>query len=200
MGNLPETSHSLIARVRDPADGAAWMEFLAIYRPVVFRLARSKGMQDSDADDLSQQVFLSIARAIEDWEPGAGRPPFRHWLSKIARNAILNALTRRKPDVGAGSTSLWELLNQHPVENQEDSVELIRESHREMFRWAAEEIRSEFTETTWNLFWETAVAGRAIEDVAQEQGRTAGAVYMARCRVMQRLKEKVAEAKSGWEA
>lgn len=199
MGVMPDTSHSLIARVKDPADGAAWTEFLAIYRPVVYRLARHKGMQDSDAEDLTQQVFLSISRAIDNWEPGAGRPPFRHWLSKIARNAILNALTRRKSDVGAGSTSLCELLNEHPADNPEDSEELIRESRRELFRWAAGEIRVEFTETTWLLFWETAVNGRSIEEVAASLDRTAGAVYMARCRVMQRLKEKVAEATSSWE-
>jgi RNA polymerase sigma-70 factor (ECF subfamily) len=194
MRELPETSHSLIARVKDPADGAAWTEFLAIYRPVVYRLARHKGMQDSDAEDLVQQVFLAIARAIDKWEPGDGKPPFRHWLSKIARNAILNALTRRKLDIGAGSTSIFELLNEHPDDDLETSSEFLRESRRELFRWAADEIRSEFTEVTWAMFWETAVVGRPVEEVAAELQRTSGAVYMARCRVMQRLKEKVAQA------
>jgi RNA polymerase sigma-70 factor (ECF subfamily) len=179
MRDLPETSHSLIARVKDPADGAAWTEFL--------------GMQDSDAEDLVQQVFLSIARAIEKWEPGEGTPPFRHWLSKISRNAILNALTRRKLDVATGSTSMWELLNEYPDNDLETSAEFVRESRRELFRWAAAEICAEFTESTWTMFWETAVSGRPVEEVAVELERSPGAVYMARCRVMQRLKEKVAE-------
>ena len=64
MDSLPETSESLILRVKDAADEAAWAEFLAIYRPVIFRLARKRGLQNADADDLAQKVFMSIARAI----------------------------------------------------------------------------------------------------------------------------------------
>ena len=57
---FPETSHSLIARVSDPSDAASWAEFLAIYQPVIFRMARRRGLQIADAQDVLQQVFLSI--------------------------------------------------------------------------------------------------------------------------------------------
>ena len=84
MPEVPDTSHSLIARVKDPADGAAWTEFLGIYRPVVYRLARKRGMQDADAQDVTQRVFLSISQAIDGWEPDPNGPPFRAWLVTVS--------------------------------------------------------------------------------------------------------------------
>lgn len=199
MSELPETQASLIARVKDPADAAAWTEFLALYRPVVYRMARAKGLQDSDAEDLAQRVFVSVSHAIGNWQPTADGPPFRAWLFRITRNAILNALSRTRPDQPAGSTSVWDLLHDYPVPADESSATFLKESRREAFRWAAEEIRPEFSEVTWNLFWQTSVLGKSAEEVAKEHGRTTGAVYMARYRVMQRLKEKVSQATSSWE-
>jgi RNA polymerase sigma-70 factor, ECF subfamily len=199
MGEFPETSQSLIARIKDLADEASWTEFLGIYRPVVYRLARRRGMQDADAQDVTQRVFLAIAQAINDWEPGPDRPPFRAWLATITRNAATKTLARRRPDMGTGSSSMMELLNAEPDEEEETTTAFLFESRRETLRWAAEQIRSQFSETTWRLFWETAIEGRAVTDVAAETGRSAGAVYMARFRVSQRLKQKVLEVSRHWE-
>ena len=198
MHRWPETNESLILRVKDPADAASWSDFLAIYRPVVVRMACGRGLQHADADDLTQQVFLSVARAIEDWEPDSQQPPFRAWLTRIARNAIVNALTRRKPDAAGGSTSLQEMLCVLPERNDETTQQLIEESRREAMRWAADEIRSEFTELTWAMFWQTSIEGESVAEVARQQNKTPGAVYMARFRVMQRLKEKVLEVPEVW--
>ena len=76
MPEFPETNHSLIARVKNLADGASWVEFLGIYQPVVFRMARRRGLQDADAQDVIQQVFLSISRSIDGWTAGDDQPPF----------------------------------------------------------------------------------------------------------------------------
>jgi len=198
MHHWPETNESLILRVKDPADAASWSNFLAIYRPVVVRMACGRGLQHADADDLAQQVFLSVARAIGDWEPDSQQPPFRAWLTRIARNAIVNALTRRKPDAAGGSTSLQEMLCELPERNDETTQQLIEESRREAMRWAADEIRSEFTELTWAMFWQTSIEGESVAEVARQQNKTPGAVYMARFRVMQRLKEKVLEVSEVW--
>ncbi len=82
-------------------------------------MARRRGLQDADAQDVMQQVFLSISKSIEDWEPDSRQPPFRVWLSRITRNAIVNALTRRKPDAPVGSTSLQVMLRELPERNGE---------------------------------------------------------------------------------
>lgn len=198
MRDWPETNESLILRVKDPADAAAWSAFLAIYRPVVCRMALSRGLQHADADDLAQQVFMSIAQAIDGWESGVDMPPFRVWLARITRNAIVNALTRRKPDAAVGSTSVQELLNELPLRDNETTKEVLEESRIQALRWAAEQIRCEFSEATWAMFWQTSIEGRPVAVAARDQGRSPGAVYIARYRVMQRLKQKVTEVSEVW--
>ena len=198
MQPWPETNESLILRVKDPADAASWSDFLAIYRPVVVRMAYGRGLQHADADDLAQQVFLSVAKAIEQWQPDSKGPPFRAWLARITRNAIINALTRQRRDAAGGSASVQEMLRDVPDRDEETTQQLMEESRREDMRWAADEIRSEFTEVTWAMFWQTSIEGKSVAEVTSLQHKTPGAVYMARYRVMQRLKEKVLEVSEVW--
>ena len=198
MSDFPETSYSLIERVHDLADEASWVEFLGIYQPVVYRMARRRGLQDADAQDVIQQVFVAIARSIEGWRAGKDRPPFRAWLTTVARNAITNALARKPRDRGAGSTSVVNQL--HAESAPEDTTsEIVQETRREMVHWASEQIRSEFTEQTWEIFWKTSIEGIAAAEVASSTGRSVGAVYVARHRVLARLKEKVAEVSQHWD-
>ena len=191
MTSSPETRASLLIRVRDPADQAAWQEFVEIYRPVIVRLARHKGLQPADADDVAQQVLLSVAKAVEEYDPQRAR--FRTWLHRIARNAILNALTRGKPDRGSGATGTLAVLNQHASRDGPDSDLLRLEYRREVFRWAARQVHKEFKDATWSAFWLTAVDGRGADSVAAELGKSRGAIYAARSRITRRIQEKVAE-------
>ncbi len=198
MSEFPETRNSLIERVKDVGDDASWLEFLGIYQPVVYRMAKRRGLQDADAQDVMQQVFTSIARSINGWTADEDRPPFRAWLTTIARNAITKALVRRPKDIATGSTSVVELL--HSQADPAGTAEEMRtEARHEAVRWAAEQIRSEFTERTWEIFWQTSIEGVSIADVARSSGRSAGAIYVTRYRVISRLKEKVAEVSDHWD-
>ena len=82
-----ETRASLILRLPDATDVAAWNELVDIYSPLIRRLAFAQGMQLADADDLTQEVFASIARSISRWLDRPDRGPFRAWLLAIGRNA-----------------------------------------------------------------------------------------------------------------
>ena len=170
MSHPPQTRHSLIARLKDPSDQVAWEEFVSIYRPVVFRVAVKKGLQPADAEDVAQTVMVSVARAVEKWEPDPQRARFRTWLNRIAVNAAINSITRRKPDRGTGESKSMELLAQHPdTDSQIDSQEseLVRlEYRRESFRVAARQIKLEFEPDTWSAFWLTAVEGVSAQSVA----------------------------------
>jgi RNA polymerase sigma-70 factor (ECF subfamily) len=190
MEESPATRRSLIVKLRDPADSAAWSEFVSIYEPLVYRLARHKGLQDADARDVCQEVFQAVARAIDRWEPGRGS--FRGWLSRIARNLLINFLTRRQhQSQGSGATSVQELLEAQPALDSSATALFEAEYERCLFRWAAEEIRSEFTPATWQAFWHTAVDDRSPSEVATDLGISVGAVYIARSRVLSRLRRRI---------
>ncbi len=193
MSSAPETRPSLLIRVRDPADQAAWREFVEIYRPVIVRFARQKGMQAADAEDVAQVVLASVARAIERREHDPSRAKFRTWLHRVADNAILNALSREKPDRGSGDSAMRAVLDQEESPGGPDSDLLRLEYRREVFRWAARQVRPEFRKETWDAFWLTAVEGRTSEAAAKELAKNAGAIYAARSRVMRRIQEKVKE-------
>lgn len=195
MTESPETRLSLIVRLKDCRDAEAWDEFLEIYRPLVYRLALVKGLQHADAEDILQQVFAAVARAVERWEPDTERARFRTWLTAIARNAILNALSRRAPDQASGDTGERELLAECAADSA-DSQRLIVERQREVFQWAARRVRDEFEPETWDAFWLTAVEGRSITDVAGAMQKRVGAIYAARSRVMRRLRKVVSDWQS----
>jgi len=191
MPSAPETRESLILRLGDTDDIAAWEEFVAIYRPVIVRLAIARGLQHSDADDLAQEVLLSVARSVPNWESDLQRARFRTWLARVVRNAALNALSRRKPDRGTGGTSALVLINGKAADTCDDSEVLDLEWRREAFRCVADQIRDEFQPSTWEAFWLTAVDGLSAADAAKRTGKSIGAVYVARSRIMARLQEKV---------
>ena len=192
MSNMPETRHSLILQIQDPTNQEAWDAFTQIYRPVVYRLARGRGLQDADADDLTQQVLMSVARAIPDWQ----RQPntrFRHWLSRIARNAILNALTRNRQQVGVGGSDFLKSINNVPECSNDLETQLNYEYQRQLYRRAAEIVRESVNEDTWLAFLHTVVEGESTAVVAVRLGKTIGNVHAARSRLMRRLQTVVRE-------
>lgn len=198
MNLFPETNETLIARVKDLSDGASWAEFVGIYQPVVFRMARRRGMQEADALDVIQQVFVSVAKSIDDWSPIASGPPFRAWLATIARNAITNALGRRPQDLAVGGSSVFQQLQALPNAEATRS-ELLRETQLQIVLWAAEQIRHEFSDEVWASFQLTAIEGQSVTEVARSLNRSPGAIYVARYRMIARLKEKVQEVSYSWE-
>jgi eukaryotic-like serine/threonine-protein kinase len=183
--SIPDTRHSLLVRIRNPHDAAAWDEFSGIYRQVVYRMAVAHGLQNADADDLTQHVLLIVSQAIEQFDFTSQRAKFRTWLRTIARNAIINSLTRGK-SIRSVQSKDTELLLHSLASDNHDSQAMVLEYRRQVFLAVAEEIRSEFQPSTWSAFWRTAVEARPIEDTAKELGISLGSVYAARCRIVQR--------------
>jgi RNA polymerase sigma-70 factor (ECF subfamily) len=193
MDEPPATRDSLILRLRDPADASAWGEFVTLYEPLVYKLACRKGLQDADARDLCQEVLLTVARAVHRWDPEPARGTFRGWLSSIARNLMVNFLTRQHNPRGSGATSVQELLEAQPSADPSATALFEAEYRRRVFQWAADQIRSEFAPASWQAFWLTAVGERTPQEVASELGLTVGAVYIARSRILARLRHRVEE-------
>jgi RNA polymerase sigma factor (sigma-70 family) len=197
MPTPPTTRYSLLVRLCQPADEQAWQEFVAIYEPFVYRLARRRGFQHADAADLCQEVFQAIAKAIERWHARTDRGSFRAWLFQIARNIMINTLRyRQRHPGGVGGSDIKRLLDQQPSDDEESRL-LAVEYERHLFQWSAEEVKSEFRPATWQAFWQTGVEGRAPREVAATLSMSVGAVYIARSRVMARLREKIEEIEGG---
>ena len=188
----PTTRRSLVLRLRNLDDEAAWAEFVDVYEPLIVRLARRKGLQEADARDLCQDVFRAVAAAIDRWDPDPAKGRFRAWLFRIARNLLVNFLAReRRQTRGSGRTSVQDLLAAQPATDAGAEAEFVAEFRRRAFRWAAQKVKNEFTESTWQAFWKTGVDNRPVAEVAAELGLSAGAMYIARSRVLARLRERV---------
>ena len=189
MDHLPETRHSLLLRIRDAEDARAWSEFLEIYRPMIYRVARFRGWQDADSQDLAQVVLTKVASKIDSFDP-EGDAKFRTWLRRVCQNAITDELRRRRPEASLiGATDIDSVC----VDRDFDESEFATEQRRAIFRWAAKQVANEFEVMSWEAFRRTAIDGEPAKAVAADLELSVGAVYTARSRVMRRLKEKVRE-------
>ena len=188
MSELPETRPSLLVRVREH-ETDAWTEFSQIYRPSIYRIVRRRGWQDADAQDIAQLVLVKIAKAIRGFDPH-GKARFRTWLTTICRNTLVDELRRKRSRINIDDVASAEPRISDTVITE---AEISDENRRGVFRWAAKQAAAEFSATTWTAFWETAVSGRTAKEVAGSLGMSVGAVYTARSRVMQRLKQIVQE-------
>ena len=188
---FPETRHSLLARLKSTDSQIAWEEFATIYRPVIFRIARSRGLQEADAQDLTQTVLLSISKSITTWEPHDESVRFRHWIRRVVKNAILKALTRRPRDQALGGSAAEEFLEIQPKDEDEIERAVEIEHQREIYFRAAALVKAEVATDTWKVFQLAVVEGIPIETVAKKMGKSIGAAYAARGRVMNRLKKAV---------
>jgi RNA polymerase sigma-70 factor (ECF subfamily) len=186
-----ETRASLLLRLRADGDTTAWTDFVAIYEPVIYRIARSRGLQDADAREVTQDVLLAVSGAIHRFDLSR-ETRFSGWLAQITRNATIDRI-RRQRERGSGLSDMVRTLNQIP-ESADDPSELFDlERRRELFRWAGRRVREGVSDQSWQAFWLTAVDSLAAPVVATRLGMTVGAVYVARCRVLAKIKAVVAE-------
>jgi RNA polymerase sigma-70 factor (ECF subfamily) len=192
LDRFPDTRSSLLLRVKNNAsDEQAWQEFAELYQPVIIRMAKAKGMQEADAQDLAQQVLVSVHQAIGRWEPRSAETRFRNWLSKITRNAILKALTRSPQDAAVGGSEVREQLADLASPDSQLAQLLEEEVQREIYHRAAEIVQQEVNQRSWQAFQWTTLDEMPIEEAAERLKQTVGNVYAMRSRVMRRLRDVV---------
>src|SRR5262249_40587255 len=115
---------------------------------------------------------------------------FRGWLFTLAHHRLYDLLARRRRlGQGSGDSGTLLLLAELPAREDEDLWH--REYRQHVFARAAEQVRPTVAETTWQAFWQTAGLGKGGQEVADALGMTVAAVYLAKSRVMARLKEQV---------
>lgn len=191
MAQLPDTRYSLLARLAEPADAAAWSRFAETYEPAVFRYARSRGLQDADAWEVIQRVLIVVHQRIGEWNPSGSPGSFRSWLMRTAHH-VCQQVSRevRRRDRSAGGDSTNERL--HDVAIVIDDDESKAWEHW-AFCWAAGMVQEEVEPVTWKAFWMTAVEGAAASEVASRLAIKVGSVYTAKCRTLTRIRQLVDE-------
>jgi RNA polymerase sigma-70 factor (ECF subfamily) len=193
-GGAGSISTSLLVRVQT-SDPAAWERLVSLYSPLVYRWCRQRGLQAADAADVGQEVFRAVARKIADFRRERPGDTFRGWLRIITRNKIRDHLRRQQRGAtGVGGTEAQRQLLQLPSEDA-DADDPASEASEATFVYhrALELLRQEFEERTWQAFWRVAVGDQVPAEVAAELGITVNAVYVAKSRILRRLREEFAD-------
>ena len=178
----------MLLEIRDKDNTIAWSEFVAIYMPLLHSYSMKAGLQDSDAADVAQDVLRQVVTHIQSFDYQPERGSFRGWLLTIARNFLRKrGAKKHNGTVGTGESAVVELLSQQPAKEESDAWEI--EYQQRLFHVAAESVKSEFRPATWAAFWRTAVDNANADTVAGELGMSVGAIYIAKSRVLARLRE-----------
>jgi RNA polymerase sigma factor (sigma-70 family) len=185
------TRASLLVRLRDGGDAEAWHEFVRLYAPVIYGFARKRGLQDADAADVMQEVLRSVSSVAPRLEYDPVRGTFRGWLFTVTRNKVFNFLDGRKHRVlGSGDSRVQQRLEQH-ASGDDLASDWEADYQRTIAAQAMERVRGEFQPATWHAFLQTAVEGKSPAQAATITGLSVGAVYVAKSRVIARLRQEI---------
>jgi RNA polymerase sigma-70 factor (ECF subfamily) len=183
---MTKTPVSLLERLRQPHQPEAWSRFVALYSPLIYTWASRVGLQEQDAADLVQDVFLTLLQAL----PGFVYRPdqsFRAWLRTVTLNKWRDRCKRRVEQPLPGHAE--QLVQLAAVDTLEAFWDTEYRQH--LVSRALQVMQTDFQPTTWKACWEHVVAGRPAPEVAAELGLTPGAVYAAKFRVLDRLRQEL---------
>ena len=190
------TSRSLLLRVQGNEPGG-WDQLVTLYGPLVVHWCRRGRLQEEDIADVFQEVFQAVLKNIAGFRKERASDTFRGWLRTVTRNKVHDHFRKaaREPR-GAGGTEAQVQFSQlpapDPVDEEEEGAAEAKAEHA-LYCRALDLIHSEFKESTWRAFWRTAVDGQSARDVADELSISAGAVRVARSRVLHRLREELGD-------
>lgn len=185
---MDSTSVSLLRRLRQPDQQAAWRRFVELYAPLIFHWGRGQGLSTADASDLVQEVMTVLLAKLPEFEYDPQRR-FRGWLRTVTVNKARD-LRRRQSARPAAS-----LEDASPPAAPANGVDLFAEAEYRNFlvNRALITMKAEFPEHTWQACWKVVVEGQSAAQAARELGITENAIYVAKCRVLRRLREELAE-------
>jgi RNA polymerase sigma-70 factor (ECF subfamily) len=182
---LTRTPTSLLERLRQPFDPDAWSRFVSLYTPLIYSWACRTGLQEHDALDLVQDVFVTLLRVLPGFSYDRDKS-FRRWLRTVTLNTFRNVRKRAENRAITGSVDADQLAG------PEDPETIWEAEYRQhIVARALCIMRADFQETTWKACWDMVVSGRPAADVAAELGLSVGAVYAAKVRVLNRLREEL---------
>ncbi len=184
----PATRNSLLIRICNPRDAVAWEEFVAIYRPILIRVAAARGLQAEDAQEIAQEVLMAVMKSISKFEAGSRVGSFRRWLATITSNKIHDHLRHRRREIAIREIDVAILasLSDQSIDAIDDALD--RHWKHQLFILALDVVRPTVQRVTWDAFWKTTMDQLPAERVAKETGLSLGSVYVARSRILSKLR------------
>ncbi len=196
----PTTRPSLLLRIADPQDSAAWAEFTDLYEPILIRVAKSRGIQIGDAEELAQEVLITVLKSIKNFKNGEQVGSFRRWLATITHNKVRDYFRSIKRIDRRTQGELLDLSTISDRSLEDMDLALETQWRHQMFARAVNAIRDTVHQETWEAFWGTSIEMRSAEQVARELGTSVGNIYVSRSRVIAKLRNWVQQnADPSWE-
>jgi RNA polymerase sigma-70 factor (ECF subfamily) len=183
---MDTTSPSLLERLRQPTDDTNWRRFVRLYTPLLYSWCRRLQLSEEDSADTVQDVFVTLLEKLPQFHYD-GRRSFRGWLRTITLNRCRDRW-RRRAHAPQGADD--DLLANFP-DRAETSPFEEAEYRQYLVTRALALMQSDFDQRTWKACWEHGVVGRPAAEVAAELGMSENAVYIAKCRVLRRLREEL---------
>lgn len=179
------TSLSLLGRVR-LHENEAWERFARLYGPLVYSWSRRSGLQDSDAADVTQEVFVILSHQIDRFDQYRSGAKFRAWLWGIVRNKLKeHGRVRRAEPMTGHSGDRSEFVADRLPSTGDPTAE---QETKALANRALELIKTDFAPQTWEIFWRVTMVGDRPAEVATELGVSVASVYTAKSRVLKHLR------------
>jgi len=183
---MEDTHSTLLLRLKDGKDEAAWRSFNDLYQPMLVHYAQARGLDRAEAEDAAQQCVEAVLKQIGQYQHHGS---FKTWLRAIAENKVRDRFRARGREVHADSALLSALPDQGETPEQVWEQQW-RSAH---FHYCAELVRREVAENTYAAFVSYAIQGRPAEEVADQLGLSLNQVYVAKHRVLDRIRTLLAE-------
>ncbi len=185
---LDTTRPSLLLRLRDRRDAAAWRTFDEIYRPMLQRFALACGLGHADAEDIVQQCLLAVGEHIENFEYDPTRGRFKSWLRTMVNNRVRNLLRDRRNDRGDPAAMAGIAARETAPEEVFDRLWL-----QEHLWHCLRLVQGEVEATTYEAFVRYVIEERSVEEVCAELGIRPNLLYTIKWRVTERIAGKMSE-------
>ena len=185
----PDTSKTWLQQLREAPDERAWQKLSDLYVPFVQRILSQNGITGHDADDVVQNVLLVVIRRVVEFERQRSGS-FRTWLRSITANVLRDHWKSLQRKGCNGVPQALDQFSQQLQDPNSDLTKLWNEEHdRHVLDYLMAQVRPEFAESTWQAFHAMSLENKRAAEVAQELGLTTNAVFIARSRVLKRLRE-----------
>lgn len=187
---FPDTRPSLLEAVRCPDDDAGWNAFYQAYAPAVFRVACQRGVAPPEAEDIVQQVMLTLSRHLPTFQYRRDRGRFRAWVQRITETKIIDAL-RRSQRQRQGSTRAIPADNAACLADNSWQEMWEREWKLQDIVYCLRDFRRDVAPRTLEAFQLYVIEGRTAQEVAERLDMSVNQVYVIRHQLLARLRDRL---------